>query len=55
MKKLDKQMIRWYLEKDGEDYQEEMSTIHKGIVKFMRKLAAVPRQDMKPAGGSIPD
>ena len=39
MEELDTEMLRWYLEKDGEDYWEEACKIHKGIISFMEALS----------------
>lgn len=38
MKKLDEMMFRWYLEKDGEDYFEDVCSIHKGIIETLTRL-----------------
>lgn len=38
MDELDKSMIRWYLEKDGEDFWEEVCDIHKNILVTMEKI-----------------
>ena len=38
MKELDDSMLRWYIEKDGEQYTEELCSIHKNIIGTMRAL-----------------
>lgn len=38
MAELDKDLIRWYLEKDGKDYFGEACAIHKGIIGFMQQV-----------------
>ncbi len=38
MEKADKEMLRWYIEKDGKMDFEEMSSIHKQIVDTLEKL-----------------
>lgn len=35
---LDKSYLRWYLNKDGQDYFEEMCGIHKGIISLINKI-----------------
>ena len=39
MAELDKDMLRWYLTKDGEDYWEEACSIHKSIVQSMKQIS----------------
>lgn len=38
MDNLDKSMLRWYLEKDGEDFWEELCDIHKKIFTFIDQI-----------------
>ena len=35
MREFDEDRLRWYLTKDGEDYWEELSTIHSNILLVM--------------------
>lgn len=43
MSELDKDMLRWYLTKDGKDFFEEACEIHKGILQFMERVNAAPK------------
>ena len=36
--KLNKSMLRWYLEKDGEDFFEEICDIHKELLTSMDRI-----------------
>lgn len=38
MKKLDEDMLRWYIEKDGESYNDVICHIHKSILGVMTQL-----------------
>ena len=38
MEKCDKEMLRYYVEKDGEQDFEEMCNIHRSIIGIMSKL-----------------
>lgn len=36
VQELDRKVLRWYLEKDSEDYWDEVCAIHKGIIGLLR-------------------
>lgn len=38
LEELDKNMLRWYIEEDGEYYSGESCAIYKGIFQFIKKL-----------------
>ncbi len=38
MDELDKSMLRWCLEKDGEEFWEELCDIHKNILTLMGQI-----------------
>jgi len=48
MAKFDKNMLRWYLEKDGKFYQAEICPIHKGIFQFMAVANKSIQTDAEP-------
>jgi len=41
MAELDEAMLRWYLEKDGESYWEEVCAIHEGILQSISAMSAM--------------